>query len=131
MERFRHAIESGDIEAAIATLAADVVFQSPVVFKPYVGRDAVGMILRLVATVFEDFHYVSELHAGEETALVFRARVGDKALEGVDWLRVPCLDGRGSERARLLDPRRREPSPEAVHVGLGGRFMDAKLDCPP
>jgi hypothetical protein len=88
MERFRHAIESGDIEAAIATLAADVVFQSPVVFKPYVGRDAVGMILRLVATVFEDFHYVSELHAGEETALVFRARVGDKALEGVDWLRV-------------------------------------------
>jgi hypothetical protein len=88
MGRFRHAIESGDIEGAIATLAADVVFQSPVVFKPYVGRDAVGMILRLVATVFEDFHYVSELHVGGETALVFRARVGEKALEGVDWLRV-------------------------------------------
>jgi hypothetical protein len=45
-ERFRHAIESGDIEGAIATLAAYVVFQSPAVFKPYVGRDAVGMILR-------------------------------------------------------------------------------------
>jgi hypothetical protein len=88
MERFRHAIESGDIEGAIATLDPEVVFQSPAVFKPYVGRDAVGMILRLVATVFEDFHYVSELHGGGETALVFRARVGDRTLEGVDWLRV-------------------------------------------
>jgi len=69
-------------------LAVDVVFQSPVVFKPYVGHGAVGMLLRVVATVFEDFHYVSELHGGGETALVFRARVGDKTLEGVDWLRV-------------------------------------------
>jgi hypothetical protein len=97
MERFRHAVESGDIDGAIGMLAADVVFQSPVVFKPYVGRDAVGMLLRVVATVFEDFHYVSELHGGAaggagaeggETALVFRARVGGKTLEGVDWLRV-------------------------------------------
>jgi hypothetical protein len=91
MERFRHAVESGDIDGAIGMLAADVVFQSPVVFKPYVGRDAVGMLLRVVATVFEDFHYVSELHGGAEgaeTALVFRAHVGEKTLEGVDWLRV-------------------------------------------
>ena len=91
MERFRHAVESGDIDGAIGMLAADVVFQSPVVFKPYVGRDAVGMLLRVVATVFQDFHYVSELHGGAEgaeTALVFRARVGEKKLEGVDWLRV-------------------------------------------
>jgi hypothetical protein len=94
MERFRHAVESGDIDGAIGMLAADVVFQSPVVFKPYVGRDAVGMLLRVVATVFEEFHYVRELRGGAggaggaETALVFRARVGEKKLEGVDWLRV-------------------------------------------
>ena len=129
MERFRLAVESGDIDAAIALLADDVVFQSPVVFKPYVGRDAVGMLLRVVATVFEDFHYVSEMHggpggaggaAGGETALVFRARVGEKKLEGVDWLRVGG-DGRVTHLTVFVRPMSGMMAlAEAMRARLGG-----------
>lgn len=88
MNRFRRALESGDIDAAIVLLAPDVVFQSPVVFKPYVGRDACGLLLRTVATVFEGFHYVAELSGDEHEALVFRARVGSREVEGIDLLRT-------------------------------------------
>ncbi len=39
---FRAAIETGDESAAFATLAPDVVFRSPAVYKPYEGRDVVA-----------------------------------------------------------------------------------------
>jgi hypothetical protein len=88
MNPFRRAVESGDMDAAIALLSPDVVFQSPVVFKPYVGRDACGFVLRAVATVFQGFHYVVELSGPDHEALVFRARVGDRDVEGIDLLRT-------------------------------------------
>lgn len=87
MHRFRQAVESADIEAMIACLAPDVVFHSPVTFKPYEGRDAVGGLLRVVFETFEDFRYTDELETGGTHALVFRARVGDKEVEGLDLLR--------------------------------------------
>jgi hypothetical protein len=85
---FRIAVEARDIDAAIALLADDVVFRSPVVFTPYQGRDAVGLILRAVMEVFEDFRYVREIGAPDaaDHALIFQARVGDKQLEGSDLL---------------------------------------------
>ena len=78
------------MEAAVALLAEDVVFRSPVVFKPYEGREAVGTILRTVAEVFEDFRYVREIGAdgAQDHALVFQARVGDRELEGCDFVRM-------------------------------------------
>lgn len=88
MHPFRAAIEARDIEAAVALLADDVVFRSPIVFKPYEGRAAVGMILRAVVEVFQDFRYVREIGAPDavDHVLVFRARVGDREIEGADFL---------------------------------------------
>lgn len=90
MHPFRAAVEARDLDAAVALLADDVEFRSPVAFRPYHGRDAVASLLRAVARVFEDFHYVREIGAADarEHALVFRARVGDKQIEGCDFLRV-------------------------------------------
>lgn len=90
MHPFRAAVEAGDIDAAVGLLADDVVFRSPVVFKPYHGRAAVEPLLRAVATVFEDFEYVREIGAPEaaDHALVFHARVGDRQLEGCDFIRM-------------------------------------------
>ncbi len=72
----------------IALLADDVVFNSPIVFKPYRGRDAVAPILWAVSRVFEDFRYVAEIGAEDarDQALVFKARVGDRELHGCDFL---------------------------------------------
>jgi hypothetical protein len=83
---FGAAIEAGDEDAAIATLAQDVEFRSPAVHKPYHGRDQVEPILRLVATVFENFRYTNEWRDGRTTILFFEANVGDRELQGVDIL---------------------------------------------
>jgi hypothetical protein len=88
MHPFRVAVEAQDIEAAIALLAENVVFRSPVVFKPYHGREAVAPLLLAVSRVFEDFRYAREIGApgAPDHALVFNARVGDRELEGCDFL---------------------------------------------
>ncbi len=95
MHPFRAAVEAGDMDAAVALLSDDVIFQSPVVFKPYHGRDAVAVLLHAVSHVFEDFRYVRDIGAPDarDHALVFQARVGDKQIEGSDFLH---LDENGS-----------------------------------
>jgi hypothetical protein len=86
MHAFGEAVLADDHEAALATLADDVVFRSPAVYKPYAGKETVAVLLRTVATVFEDFRYVNEWRDGATTVLFFEANVGDRALQGVDIL---------------------------------------------
>ena len=87
---FRTAIEAGDLDAAVSLMGDDVVFRSPAVFKPYHGRDSVRVILRAVMAVFEDFRYVREIgeDGGRDHALVFETRVGDKQIEGCDFIQL-------------------------------------------
>jgi SnoaL-like protein len=90
---FREAVEAQDLQGMVDALAPDVVFNSPVAFRPFVGREAVAGVLGAVFETFEDFEYTDELESPDGTlALVFQARVGDKTVQGVDLLR---LDGDG------------------------------------
>lgn len=91
-QAFRTAVENNDMDAAIALLADDVVFRSPVVHRPYEGREATAVLLRAVSEVFEDFRYTREVSDGENHVLVFHARVGDRELDGADFL-VTDADG--------------------------------------
>jgi SnoaL-like domain len=88
---FRKAVEEHDEVAIQAMLADDVVFTSPVAFKPYVGKPITAAILRGVLRVFEDFRYVREIHDsnGREHAFVFEARISGvegKKITGCDFL---------------------------------------------
>jgi hypothetical protein len=83
---FGIAIETGDEDAAVATLADDIEFRSPAVYKPYHGKEQVEGILRLVATVFENFRYTNEWRDGRTTILFFEANVGARDLQGIDIL---------------------------------------------
>jgi limonene-1,2-epoxide hydrolase len=87
-DRFRAAVEARDFDAAAALLAEDVVFRSPIVHQPYEGRDAAAALLRGVSQVFEDFRYERSIGAPDaaDHALVFKARIGDRELEGCDFL---------------------------------------------
>jgi SnoaL-like domain len=85
---FRAAVERKDLDAMTAALAPGVVFHSPVTFKPFVGREVVGVVLGAVLKVFQDFSYTDELVAGNVRILVFEARVGDRDVEGIDLLRA-------------------------------------------
>jgi ketosteroid isomerase-like protein len=86
MDSFRAAVEAGDLAAATALLAEDVVFTSPVVFKPYQGKAITSAILGAVFRVFEDFRYDRAIHDGDDHVLVFHARVGERTLQGIDLL---------------------------------------------
>jgi len=73
-----------------------VTFNSPVVHKPYAGRETVATILRSAFETFEDFRYTDELEADGVHALIFRARVGDRELQGLDLIRT-------DEQGRIAD----------------------------
>jgi hypothetical protein len=74
------------------TLREDVVLHSPVLFRGFEGRETVGTVLSHVAEVLEDLTYVDEASGDGTVVLRFTANVGDKQLEGVDYLTV---DGEG------------------------------------
>jgi hypothetical protein len=103
---FRTAVESWDFDAIPALLAEDVVFRSPVAFKPYHGRELVSAILHGVSRVFEDFRYVREIGGdgpGEHHVLEFKARIGDVDVNGVDILTTDA-DGRITELTVMVRP---------------------------
>jgi SnoaL-like domain len=106
MHPFRSAVEAGEADGVLALFSADVVFNSPVVFRPYHGREALGVILRAVMRVFEDFHYEREIGAegASDHALLFRARVGDRELHGCDFLHIG-RDGLIDEFTVMVRPR--------------------------
>jgi hypothetical protein len=86
---FRAAVEAQDLDAAVALFTDDATLDSPVAFKPFVGRDTIEVVLRAIVETFEDFHYIDELAGDDAThALIFRARVGDKQVEGLDLIRM-------------------------------------------
>jgi len=86
MKAFREAIEAGDFDGVGDLLADDVVFRSPVAFKPYEGRPIVHAILRGVGRVFADFRYVDQVVDGDTSVLIFETRVGDVSVHGCDIL---------------------------------------------
>jgi len=90
MHPFRKAVEARDIEAMTALLADDVIFTSPVAFKPYAGKAITSAILATVMEVFDDFRYVREIGdaVSRDHALVFEAKVGRKAITGCDFIRT-------------------------------------------
>jgi hypothetical protein len=84
---FRAAVESGDIDGARELFAEGIVFHSPATFHPFVGRDTVARLLAIVAQTFEDFRYTDEFESEGAQALVFRAGIGGREIEGLDLLR--------------------------------------------
>jgi hypothetical protein len=106
MHPFRSAIEAGETDRALELFSPEVVFNSPVVFRPYHGREALGVILAAVTRVFEDFRYEREIGAegASDHALLFRARVGDRDLQGCDFLHTG-QDGLIDEFSVMVRPR--------------------------
>ena len=83
---FRLAVEARDPDAMTALMAPDITFFSPVAFKPFAGREAVSELFWNLFEVFEDFEYTDELEGDGTHALLFRARVNGRAVEGLDHL---------------------------------------------
>ena len=120
MHPFRKAVEAGDLAAVEEMLADDVVFTSPVAFKPYPGKAITAAILRGVSRVFTDFRYVREIAGadGRDHALVFTAKVGDKELNGCDFLHFD-EDGRIDDLMVMVRPL---SAAHALSEAMGAQF---------
>ena len=90
---FRRAAEAKDLDRMVETLREAVELHSPILFRGFEGREMVSAVLTHVAATLEDLTYVDELHEGDSVALRFKARVGDRKLEGIDFLELD-EDGR-------------------------------------
>jgi hypothetical protein len=98
-DAFRAAAEAKDFSAAEDLFTEDVSFRSPVVYRPYEGRETLMVLLGAVAQVFEDFRYVEQVESGDAAVLMFEARAGERDLQGVDILR---FDGEGKIREMVV-----------------------------
>ena len=89
---------------AIAELLhPEVQFRSPAVHTPYQGREACLHLLGHVTQVLEGFTYVDQLEGDRSTALIFRATVDGKDLEGLDHL-THDADGLITEFVVMIRP---------------------------
>lgn len=88
---FRTAVEEGSLDQARELFHEDAVFRSPVLFKPYEGRDQVLKVLRAAERVLGlggRFRYVHQLEEPNDRVamLEFETEVDEKLIEGIDKL---------------------------------------------
>ena len=126
MHPFRSAVEARDTQALEAMLAEDVVFSSPVVYKPYPGKAITAAILRGVLRVFEDFRYVREIGEpdGRDHAFVFTATVNGREVHGCDFLHFDD-DGRIDEFTVMVRPM---SGAQALAEAMGAQFAQIERE---
>jgi hypothetical protein len=103
-DAFRRAAENKDFSQVDELFADDVVFRSPVVFKPYEGAEAIKVLLNAISQVFEDFRYLEQVETGDVAVLFFEATVGDRQVQGVDILKFGGPEDRIAEMTVMLRP---------------------------
>lgn len=88
-------VQERDASQLSELLAEDVVFRSPVVFSPQVGKDLTTMYLTGAMHVLanEKFRYVREVTTGPDAILEFTTEVDGVTINGVDMIRFD-EDGR-------------------------------------
>lgn len=67
-------------------LSENIIFYSPVVFKPKNTKTEAVFILSNVIEVLKDFKYHREFIDGNSWALEFTAKVGNKSVKGIDLI---------------------------------------------
>ncbi|MDA3501028.1 nuclear transport factor 2 family protein [Acinetobacter sp. AOR34_HL] len=98
IKKWHQMLENNDMSILNDLLADEVVFRSPVAYKPYEGKQVVFFILTNVIQVFQDFTYHREFFTedGENVVLEFSANVSGKSLKGIDMIRF-------NDRGQIID----------------------------
>src|SRR5215208_5689545 len=75
--RFRAAVEAGDVEAFLETLAPDVVLHSPITLRTrFEGREEIRELMGSVFATVHEIRYYEDVGDARSRALFYRARVG-------------------------------------------------------
>jgi hypothetical protein len=88
MERWHRMVADHDSQALDDLLADDVVFHSPVVHTPQVGRKLTSMYLRAAMQLLGNagFRYLNEWSAERSAVLEFEATIDGIQVNGVDMI---------------------------------------------
>ena len=90
-DRFRSAVEAGDVDQAAELFRGDASFRSPVGFKPYEWLDQVVKVLRAAKQVLGiggSFRYLHQLEDPHDRVAIleFLTEIDGKQVEGIDKL---------------------------------------------
>ena len=85
---WHHIVREGNGSGIAALLADDVVFHSPVVHTPQMGKAVTTMYLRAALHVLGNpsFHYVREVVGPRDAVLEFEVEVDGIVVNGVDMI---------------------------------------------
>jgi hypothetical protein len=118
-ERFRAAVEKGQLAALDDLFTEDIRLYSPVKFTPFEGKPMVLGLFGVPLRTFEDFRYTGHFEGTAETStdgeeapsaiLLFRATVNGKQIHGIDLLQFDGV-GRVKEFTVMVRPQ------SAVHA---------------
>ncbi|WP_262702918.1 MULTISPECIES: nuclear transport factor 2 family protein [Streptomyces] len=118
-DRFRTAIDNRDLAALDDLFTEDIRLYSPVKFTPFEGKPMVLGLFGVLLRTFQDFRYIGDYTGTAQTStdgtsaqsavLLFRTRVGDKEIHGIDLLHF-ADDGRIKEFTVMVRPQ------SAVHA---------------
>ncbi len=91
---WKSVVETKDWDLLRRLLADDVVFQSPIVHTPKIGRDAVLPFLRAAVTVLggPDARYVNDWVGPSSAVLELESRIGDISVNVVDIIAWNAAD---------------------------------------
>ena len=82
------AVHARDAAGAAHNLAEYVIFESPIVAQPFVGRDQVSNVVSALLDIFDEFT-VTEIIAGEGCfAVVVNIKIGMTELDAVDLIGI-------------------------------------------
>jgi hypothetical protein len=114
LDRFRTAMEKGDLAGLEELLTPDIRFYSSLKLQPTEGRDTVMGLFGVFIRTLEDFRYVGSYAGSCETSadgseaesavLVFRTAVGGNELHGIDLLHFD-EDGLIKEFTAMVRPQ--------------------------
>jgi hypothetical protein len=86
IERWEHVVKSRDLDLLDQLLADDVVFESPVVHTPQVGRAITRAYLTAALQVLNshEFRYIRRWLGEQSAVLEFETRLAGLTINGVD-----------------------------------------------
>lgn len=98
-------VRKRDVALLDELLADDVVFYSPVVHTPQVGKAITAMYLKAAMHVFgnESFRYVREVAGESDAVLEFETEIDGITINGVDMIRWNA-EGRITEFKVMVRP---------------------------
>ena len=90
LQKWHHAVQSNDPSLLDEIFSEEVVFYSPVVWRPQSGKALTKMYLTAAMHVFKnsEFKYVREIVSGHQACLEFTAKIGETIVNGVDLITI-------------------------------------------